>query len=111
MEAGNVRSGAGPFVVCVTIRVIPEHADAFIAAIRANAEGTRREPKNLRFDVLRTVDDPSRFFLYEVYTDEDGFRDHQRTAHYLAWRDAVAPMMAEPRAAAKHSVLFPDLFP
>ena len=96
------------FVVCVTIRVVPDHAEAFAAATRANAEGTRREPNNVRFDVLRSIEDPTRFFLYEVYVDEDAFRDHQRTAHYLAWRDAVAPFMAEPRAGVKYVSLFPE---
>ncbi len=101
---------AAPFVVCVTIHVVAEHAEAFVGAIHANAEATRREPKNIRFDVLRAVDDPSRFFLYEVYVDEDGFREHQKTAHYLAWRETVASWMAEPRVGLKHVALFPELF-
>jgi autoinducer 2-degrading protein len=96
------------FVVCVTVQVIAEHTEAFAQAIRANAEATRREPKNVRFDVLRAADDPARFFLYEVYLDEDGFREHQRTAHYLAWREAVTPWMAAPRAAAKYVSLLPE---
>jgi autoinducer 2-degrading protein len=96
------------FVVCVTVRVVPELSDAFISATRSNAEATRREPKNLRFDVLRAVDEPSRFFLYEVYRDEAAFREHQATTHYLAWKGAVAPMMAEPRASVKHESLFPE---
>ncbi len=96
------------FVVCVTVRVLTEHADAFISATLANAEGTRREPKNVRFDVSRAADDGSRFLLYEVYRDEDGFREHQRTPHYLAWRETVAPWMAEPRVGVKHVSLFPE---
>jgi autoinducer 2-degrading protein len=96
------------FVMCVTVRVVPEQAEAFIAKTRANAEATRREARNVRFDVLRAVDDGSRFFLYEVYEDEEAFREHQRSAHYLAWRDAVAPLMAEPRAGVKHVSVFPE---
>jgi (4S)-4-hydroxy-5-phosphonooxypentane-2,3-dione isomerase len=111
MQGPTAEARPAPFVVCVTVRVIPEHADAFVAATRANAEGARREPKNIRFDVLRAVDDPARFFFYEVYFDEDGFRDHQRTAHYLAWKEAVAPWMAEPRVGVKHVAIFPDLAP
>jgi (4S)-4-hydroxy-5-phosphonooxypentane-2,3-dione isomerase len=96
------------FVVCVTVRVVPERADAFIEATRTNAEATRREPKNVRFDVLRAADDPNRFFLYEVYRGEEAFREHQRTPHYLAWKDAVAAWMAEPRVGVKHVSLFPE---
>jgi autoinducer 2-degrading protein len=96
------------FVVCVTIQVLAEHVAAFVEATGANAEGTRREPKNVRFDVLRGADDPTRFFLYEVYADEEGFRDHQRTPHYLAWREAVAPWMAAPRTSAKYASVAPE---
>jgi autoinducer 2-degrading protein len=96
------------FVVCVTIQVMAEHVDAFVQATRANADGTRREPKNIRFDVLRGSDDPTRFFLYEVYADAEGFREHQRTDHYLAWREAVAPWMAVPRTSAKYASLLPE---
>jgi autoinducer 2-degrading protein len=96
------------FVVCVTVRVVPGHADAFVAATRVNAAATRREPKNVRFDVSRALDDPSRFFLYEVYRDEEGFREHQQTPHYLAWRGIVAPLMAEPRVGVKHLAVFPE---
>ncbi len=96
------------FVVCVTVRVVPDRTDAFVSATRTNAEATRREPKNVRFDVLRAVDDSARFFLYEVYRDEEGFREHQQTAHYLAWKAAVAPLMAEPRVGLKHVSLFPE---
>ena len=96
------------FVVCVTIRVVPGHQEVFVAAARANAEATRKEPKNVRFDVLRAVDDPCQFFLYEVYQDEDAFREHQQTAHYLVWKETVAPLMAEPRVGVRHVSLFPE---
>jgi len=98
------------FVVAVTVRVLPDKVDAFLAATRRNAEGTRKEPKNLRFDVLRAIEEPGRYLFYEVYLGEEGFREHQRTPHYLTWREAVAPMMAEPRVGVKHTVAFPDLF-
>ena len=96
------------YVVCVKVQVLPEHVDAFVAATLANARGTRGEPANLRFDVLRGNDDPTRFFLYEVYTSEDGFKAHQQTAHYLAWREQVAPMMAAPRVGEKYTSLAPE---
>ncbi len=96
------------FVVCVTISVVVDRVDAFIEATLENARGTRGEPGNVRFDVLRALEDGSRFSLYEVYVDEAGFKAHQQTAHYLAWKERVAPMMAAPRVGVKHMALFPD---
>jgi len=99
----------GPmYVVVVNVHVKPEAVDAFITATADNHLNTRKEPQNLRFDVLRRNDDPNRFVLYEVYTSESGFTAHQQTPHYGIWKDAVAPMMAEPRAPQKCTSLFPE---
>ena len=43
------------------------------------------------------VDDPTRFVLYEAYRSAADADAHKQTAHYLAWRDTVAEMMAQPR--------------
>lgn len=93
------------YVVCVTSWAKPEHAEAYMEACLANARETRKEPGNLRFDLLRSADDPCQFFFYEVYKTEDDFHRHHETAHYLKWRDAAAPWMAQPRQGIKyHSV-------
>lgn len=94
------------FVVAVTIFVKPQHIDAFRAATLDNARNTRREPANLRFDVLQAEDDPARFLLYEAYRDKDGFAHHQTTAHYARWKQAVADWMAQPRQGVRHHTLF-----
>ena len=96
------------YVVVVNVSVRPEVVDAFIAATRENHLGTRGEPDNLRFDVLRRVDDPNRFVLYETYTSEAAFAAHQQTAHYLTWKNTVSPMKADPRAAQRCQSLFPE---
>ncbi|MGH7145978.1 MAG: putative quinol monooxygenase [Planctomycetota bacterium] len=95
------------YVVCVTIRVRPEHVEAFKKATRDNHENTRKEPGNLRFDVLQGEDDPGRFFLYEVYRRKEDFSAHHQTAHYARWRDTVNAWMAEPRVGVKYQSLFP----
>ena len=95
------------YVVCVTIRVEPDHLEEFIQATRANHLATRGEPGNVRFDVLRETSDPTRFFLYEVYRSEEDFKAHQETAHYLGWRHTVADWMAEKRQGVKYESLFP----
>lgn len=96
------------YVVVVNVSVKPESVAEFIAATEHNYKHTRREPDNVRFDVLRRNDDTNRFVLYEAYTSEAGFCAHQKTEHYLRWRDEVAPMMAEPRSPQKCTSLFPE---
>ena len=94
------------YVVCVTIHVKPEHVQDFVPATLVNARGTRQEPGNLRFDVLQVEDDPTRFFLYEVYKTKEDFAAHQQTSHYFRWRDAVADWNAQPRTASKYNTIF-----
>ena len=95
-------------VTLVHVRVLPGRVDAFLAATRANHLASVREPGNVRFDVLQSPDDPTRFVLYEAYADEPAARAHKETPHYLAWREAVAPMMAEPRRGEGFLGLYPE---
>ena len=94
-------------VTFVHVRIKPEHIEAFLAAIRANHEASVQEPGNRRFDVLQDPADPARFCLYEAYASEADAKAHKDTPHYLAWRDAAAEMMAEPRTAVTWRGLFP----
>lgn len=95
-------------VTLVHVHVKPEFVDAFIAATRANHEGSVKEPGNRRFDVLQNPEDPTRFILYESYVSAEDAAAHKQTAHYAAWRDAVADMMAEPRTGVPMHGLFPQ---
>ena len=94
-------------VIHVHVHVRPEAVDAFRAATLANAAASLREPGVARFDVLQQQDDPSRFMLVEAYRTADAVAAHKDTAHYAAWRDAVAPLMAEPRSSVKFTNVFP----
>src|SRR4051794_38247507 len=94
------------YVVSVTVHVKPGFADPFVAAVLDNAKNTRREPGNIRFDVCRAEDAPTRFPLYEVSRQKDDFTKHQQTPHYARFRDAVADWMAQPRQGVKHVPLF-----
>jgi autoinducer 2-degrading protein len=97
------------FVTLVHVHVRPEHVQDFIEATRRNHEASVQEPGNVRFDVLQSAEDPTRFILYEAYVDEAAAAAHKATAHYVAWRDAVAPWMARPRQGVHYHGLFPTV--
>ena len=127
-ESGDVREVAqfifgkrpedGRRMVCVTIRswrriramivihvhahVSPDAIEAFRDATVRNATDSVQEPGIARFDVIQQQDDPTRFVLVEVYRSAEAVAAHKQTAHYATWRDAVAPLMAEPRAGVKY---------
>ena len=95
-------------IVHVFVHVRPDAVDAFADATRENARNSVREPGVVRFDVIQQEDDPTRFVLVEIYRTPDDPGRHKQTAHYAAWRDAVEPMMAEPRRSVKYRALFPE---
>jgi len=95
-------------VVHVHVRVKPQCVEAFKAATLANARASVREPGIARFEVVQQQDDPARFVLVEAYRNSEAPAAHKETQHYQTWRDAVAPMMAEPRTSVKFGSVFPE---
>jgi (4S)-4-hydroxy-5-phosphonooxypentane-2,3-dione isomerase len=94
-------------IVHVHAHVKPEFVEAFRQATVENARCSVRETGIARFDAMQQADDPSRFVLVEVYRTPDAATRHKETAHYQVWRDAVAPLMAEPRSSVKYANVFP----
>jgi quinol monooxygenase YgiN len=95
-------------VVHVHVHVKSEFVQAFATASRENARQSVCEPGIARFDLVQQTDDPTRFILVEVYRTPVAPAAHKETAHYQQWRDAVAPMMAEPRTSVKFTNVYPD---
>ncbi len=95
-------------IVHVHVQVKPEYVEAFRLATITNARHSVQEPGIIRFDVIQQLDDPTRFVLIEIYRTEQDPSRHKETAHYAAWRDAVADMMAQPRSSVKYAHVYPE---
>ncbi len=94
-------------IVHVFVHVNADQVDAFIKATVDNASNSIQENGIARFDLIQQADDPTKFVLVEVYLTPEAPAQHKETAHYLRWRDTVAPMMASPRQSTKYTNLFP----
>jgi len=94
-------------VTIIDVQVKQEHVEAFVEASRRNHEASVREPGNLRFDILRSAEDPTRFVFYEVFRSAEDNAAHKKTPHYLAWRAAVEGFMASPRQGKTYVVVAP----
>jgi (4S)-4-hydroxy-5-phosphonooxypentane-2,3-dione isomerase len=92
----------------VHVHVKPDSIDAFKEATVENARHSVQESGVARFDVIQSADDPARFILVEVYRTPDAPAEHKATAHYQAWRAAVAPMMHEGRTSTQFRNIFPE---
>jgi (4S)-4-hydroxy-5-phosphonooxypentane-2,3-dione isomerase len=94
-------------VIHVHVRVRPELVADFLDATLVNARASAKEAGVLRFDVIQDEADPAHVVLVEVYRDGEAAAAHKLTPHYATWRDAAAPMMAQPRASERYSAVFP----
>ena len=94
-------------IVHVHVHVKPEHIEAFKLATIENASNSVKEPGIARFDVVQQADDPTRFVLVEAYRDTEATTHHKATAHYHAWAEKVADMLAEPRSREVYANIYP----
>jgi quinol monooxygenase YgiN len=94
-------------ILHVHVHVKPERLDDFQRATIENASLSVQEPGCARFDVMQQADDPTRFVLVEIYRDAQGHAAHRESAHYRAWSERVADMLAEPRTRSIYRNLYP----
>jgi quinol monooxygenase YgiN len=60
----------------------PHEAEAVAGIFRKFMPQALIDPTVQAFSVHRSKDDPSEFFFYEVFEDEDAFEARQKTPHY-----------------------------
>ena len=63
--------------------------------LKQAANSLAREPGCRVFDAAASPERPDEFWLYELYDDEDAFRAHRQTEHYLRFARETAPMIRE----------------
>jgi autoinducer 2-degrading protein len=84
--------------VVITVKAVvkPEHLEAFLEALLANAEGARNdEPGCQRFDVVQAADNENEIHIYEIYDDEDAFKAHQQSPHFQTAIGKIRALDAE----------------
>ena len=95
-------------MIVVRLEVKPERVDDFLKLVSFNAAESRKEAGNLRFDVLRSIDNPTLYRLYEVYRDEAAIAAHQATPHYAKWRPEIESLLVTPRLSEKFISVSPE---
>ena len=89
------------FVVAIDIQAKDGEAETVAAILEGLIAPTMAEPGVKLFLPYRSPDDPARFFIFELYRNEDGWAAHQETAHFKA---AVAELL--PRVSRRERVPF-----
>ena len=95
-------------MIMVRLEVKPERVDDFLKLVTFNATESRKEPGNLRFDVVRALDSSTRFGLYEVYIDDAAVLAHRATPHFAKWREEIEALLVTPRISERFTSVFPE---
>jgi quinol monooxygenase YgiN len=90
-EAGNLNTG---FAVMVRITAKEGEADAVAEILQNLAGPSNAEPRMKFFMPYRSPDDPSQFFVYELYEDASGWDAHNASPHFLAAVDDLVAKAA-----------------
>lgn len=94
-------------VTLVEINVKPDKIDEFLKVFHANHLGAVKEEGNLRFDVLQDEHEPTKFFIYEAYRDNEAVLAHKKTPHYLKCVEALEEIMTGPRRKTVFKGVYP----
>ena len=96
--------------IFVTINIKPGFREQFKEASLGDSQGSvRDEPGCMRFDILEDKTNPNRFYLYEVYVDEDAHMTaHRNAPHYKKWRETVQDMFDGDTQAVPMNTVFPS---
>lgn len=83
------------YVVTVHFILKDAQASTFMPLMIENARASRDLERGcLRFDVCSDPADPNGVFLYEIYTDQQAFKDHLDAAHFKSFDQATSGMIA-----------------
>lgn len=83
-------------VVTVNFKAKPDKVEQFREAILYQAKSSRENEVGCQqFDVVQSQEEPSRFFVYEIYEDEAAFEIHKNSDHSAQTKIAVADILDE----------------
>ena len=83
------------FVVAIQIVAKAGEENIVASALEALIKPTMAEPGVKLFLPYRSPTDPTAFFIFELYRNEAGWAEHQRTAHFKSFVDNMLPRIAK----------------
>ena len=93
--------------IVVNLEIKPATEEQAIAALEANAAGSRQEPGCLKWEWSRKLDEPTHFAIYELYRDQAAIDAHRTSPHFLRW-DQSLPGLGRLRPTSRPSLWHPQ---
>ena len=87
-------------VVTAFWKAKPEETEAVAGILRRFMPQAQREPGVRAFMIHQSKSEPTEFFFYEVFEDDDAFAAHQQTPHFktLIAGEALPKLVKRERA-------------
>jgi quinol monooxygenase YgiN len=80
----------------------PDEVDALVGIIKKFLPQAQAEPGVLAFQIHQSLEDPKKFFFYEVFKDEAAFAEHSQAPHFKTLiLEQALPRLAK-RERAQH---------
>ena len=81
----------------------PGEVDALVGIIKKFLPQAQAEPGVLAFQIHQSLEDPTKFFFYEVFKDDSAFAAHGQSTHFktLILEQAVPRLAKRERAQHK----------
>jgi quinol monooxygenase YgiN len=92
VAAPKAQAGADVIFVLTHVDVVPTGKDQGIILVKELAEAGRKDPTNLRFDVLQQDSRPNHFTVVEAWRDRNAFDANVTAAHTKAFREKLTPL-------------------
>ncbi|WP_425667182.1 putative quinol monooxygenase [Vibrio tubiashii] len=84
------------YCIIVSNRVKQGREEDYISIMGRNARcSVENEDGCIQFDVLKDINDPQLFHLYEIYQSQQALAIHKQTQHYLLSREQLADIVIE----------------
>lgn len=95
-DASASASASAPTILHATFTARPGEGDRVAELLREFSVEVQAETGNVVFDATRLVDDPDRFFVYEVYRDHAAFQAHISAPAGVPFNAALQELIVEP---------------
>jgi quinol monooxygenase YgiN len=92
VAAPKGQAGADAIFVLTHVDVVPTGKDQGIVLVKELAETSRKDPANLRFDVLQQDSRPNHFTLVEAWRDRNAFDAGVTAAYTKDFRQKLTPL-------------------
>ena len=82
-------------VIAAMITTFDDQGDAFEKSFKELAMKVRKDPGVITYVLHRMINNPSKFFVFEQYEDEEALKFHASTLHFQDYRKKAAHMVKD----------------